>query len=56
MPFGKLVDLVEALPEADWALPMGELAERWGEPVNRVADAIDALKIKRGKPSYISVN
>lgn len=50
------MDLLEALPKEDWNLPMGELAERWGEPTARIADAIDALKIKRGEPSYISVD
>lgn len=49
------MEQVAALPEEDWNLPMGELARRWGEPAERIGDAIDALKVLRGEPSYISV-
>lgn len=55
LPFGRLMELVDLLPEADWNLPLGELAERWDEPVSRVADAIDACKVVRGETPYIPV-
>ena len=32
---------------------LGDLAEQWGEPAARIGDAIDALKVMRGEPSYI---
>lgn len=55
MPFEKLMDLVRALPSEDWELSLGDLAERWGEPVGRIADAIDAVQIARGEPTYMPV-
>jgi len=55
MPFGKLVELVSSLPEEDWNLPMGKLAERWGEPSARIGDAIDAMKMLRGELTYLPV-
>ena len=55
MPFEVLMEHVAALSPEDEQLPMGVLAERWGEPVARIGDAIDALKVLRGEPSYISV-
>jgi hypothetical protein len=54
MPFGKLMELVDALgPDAE--VTLGELAERWGEPVQRIGDAIDAVKVLHGELSYIEV-
>jgi hypothetical protein len=52
IPFGRLMEMVAALPEEDWDLPMGVIAERWGETAGRIGDAIDALKVLNGKPSY----
>lgn len=56
MPFERLMELVAALTEEDAALPMGKLAERWAEPVQRIADAIDAVRVMRGERTYITVN
>lgn len=53
IPFQRLMELLDALPEEDWQLPMGVLAERWGEPVSRIADAIDALRVLHGEQTYI---
>ena len=33
---------------------LGAMAERLGEPVERICDAIDANKILNGKPAYIN--
>lgn len=52
MPFGRLMELVAQLPDDDPST-LGQLAERWGEPVRRIADAIDAVKVANGEPSYI---
>lgn len=46
---------VAALTPEDEQLPLGALAERWGEPSGRICDAIDALKVVRGERSYVSV-
>jgi hypothetical protein len=53
MPFEQLMEHVTALSGEDWNLPMGELAKRWGEPVERVADAINAVKVLREGRTYI---
>jgi hypothetical protein len=55
MPFQKLMEHVTALSDEDAELPMGKLAERWGEPVQRVADAISAVQVQRGEQTYIPV-
>lgn len=55
MPFERLMELVAALPGADQQLPMGALAERWGEPVERIADAMDALRVAAGERTYITL-
>jgi hypothetical protein len=55
MPFERLMEEIAALPEEDWNRPMGELAARWGEPVERIADAIDVLKVLQGQRTYISL-
>jgi hypothetical protein len=34
---------------------LGELAERWGETPQRIGDAIDAVKVLNGEPSYMGV-
>jgi hypothetical protein len=47
MPFEQLMERVQALSDEDAGLPMGRLAERWGEPVQRIADAIAALRVLR---------
>jgi hypothetical protein len=55
MPFERLMQEVATLSEEDWDKPMGELAKRWGEPVGRIADAIDAVKVLRGERTYILI-
>ena len=44
-PFEKLMRLVAALDEEDWHLALGALAERWDEPVPRIADALAANRV-----------
>lgn len=56
MPFERLMESIDGLPEADWDKPMGELADRWGEPAGRIADAITAVRVLRGERTYISVH
>lgn len=55
MPFEKLMELVAAVEPAERALPLGVFAERWGEPSERIADAIDAVRVLRGEHTYITV-
>jgi hypothetical protein len=54
MPFEKLMEHVGNLSEQDKQLPMGELAERWGEPSERIMDAITAVRVTHGERTYIS--
>lgn len=51
MPFGRLMELVAEVDDPE--VTLGELARRWGQPVERVMDAIDAVKVCGGEPSYI---
>jgi SpoU rRNA methylase family enzyme len=34
---------------------LGGLAEKWGEPIERVMDAIDAVRVLAGERTYVSV-
>ena len=54
MPFEKLMELVDDLSEEDVQLPMGRLADRWGEPTARIADAATAVRVLRGERTYIA--
>lgn len=54
MPFEKLMEHVAALGEADGALTMGDLSARFGEPAERIMDAVDAVRVTRGERTYIS--
>jgi hypothetical protein len=56
MPFEKLMEYVSALTDEDAELPMGKLAERWGEPTARIADAITAVRVLNGERTYISLD
>jgi hypothetical protein len=56
MPFERLMELVSNLSDEDAELPMGKLAERWGETASRIGDAIDAVRVMRGERTYITVN
>jgi hypothetical protein len=54
IPFERLVEQVAAvLSTADQDLPMGTLAARFEVSTDRLADAIDALKMLRGERTYI---
>lgn len=54
VPFGRLMELVAELPDDD-PTTLGQLAQRWGEPSRRIADAVDAVKVLNGEPSYVGV-
>lgn len=57
MPFEKLMEHVAALgDDGDRALTMGQLSERWGEPAERIVDAVDAVRVLRGERTYISID
>jgi len=53
MPFEKLMERVSALGDEDRVLTMGDLAARWGEPPERIMDAVDAVRVLRGERTYI---
>lgn len=55
MPFGRLMELVAAALDREGDVTLGELAGRWDETPQRIADAIDAVKVLNGEPSYIEV-
>lgn len=55
MPFERLMEEVAALGDEDRQRPMGDLADRWGEPASRIADAITAVRVMRGERTYISL-
>lgn len=50
-PFAKLMEMVNDV--TDKSVTLGELSEEWDEPVDRIADAIDANKVVRGERGYI---
>jgi hypothetical protein len=53
-PFGKLMDLLEdELHNSPGGTTMGQLSEKYDEPVERIMDALDAVKERRGEKSYI---
>jgi hypothetical protein len=56
MPFEKLMELVEDLDPADAQQPMGVFAARWGEPAQRIADAVTAVRVLRGERTYIPMD
>lgn len=51
---GRLMELVAELAEEDPST-LGQLAQRWGEPARRIADAVDAVKVLNGESSYIGL-
>lgn len=55
MPFERLMEYVAGLSDEDKELPIGRLAERWGEPAERIMDAMNAVRVMRGECTYISV-
>jgi hypothetical protein len=56
MPFEKLMERAAALGDEDRALTMGQLSERWGEPAERIMDAVDAVRVLRGERTYITID
>jgi hypothetical protein len=54
MPFERLMEYVAGLGEADWELSLGELGQRVGEPPERLADAVMAVRVMKGERTYIS--
>jgi hypothetical protein len=54
-PFGRLVEEVAALSDAEMDLSMGVLAERLGVTVERLSDAMDTVKMLGGELTYISL-
>jgi hypothetical protein len=55
MPFEKLMEHVAAIGPGEKDFPLGVFAERWGEPAERIMDAIDAMRVLRGERTYISL-
>lgn len=54
MPFERLMEYAAGLGEDDWALSLGELASRVGEPPERLADAVMAVRVMAGERTYVS--
>jgi hypothetical protein len=54
MPFERLMEYAAGLAEQDQQLSMGELAGRVGEPAERLADAITAVRVLAGERTYVS--
>ena len=52
-PFQKLMEMVAGEMD-DTTATLGELAARYGEPVERVMDAIDAVRVCLGEQTYIA--
>jgi hypothetical protein len=55
MPFERLMEYAAGLGEDDQKLSMGELAGRVGESAERLADAVDAVRVMAGERTYITV-
>lgn len=55
MPFEVLMEHVSSLSAEDKQVPLGVLAERWGEPAARIMDAIDAVRVLAGERTYVSL-
>ena len=56
MPFEKLMEHVAAISPEEKELPLGVFAGRWGEPAERITDAISAVRVMRGERTYISLD
>lgn len=50
-PFERLMERVADLYDAD--VTLGQLAEQWGEPIDRIMDAIDAVRVCAGEWTYL---
>lgn len=49
MPFEKLMEHVAAIDPQD-----GVLSRRWGEPPERIMDAVSAVRVMCGERTYVS--
>ena len=56
MPFERLMEEVSVLSSENGNLPLGELSDRWGEPVLRIMDAITAVRVLSGEQTYIRLD
>jgi hypothetical protein len=54
MPFEKLMEHVAAIDSRD-GVTFGELSRRWGEPPERIMDAVSAVRVMCGELTYIGV-
>jgi len=55
MPFEKLMEHVAAIAPQDRNVTVGELSRRWGEPAERIMDAVSAVRVMRGERTYVSL-
>jgi hypothetical protein len=56
MPFERLMEEVAAIDPGERDQPLRVFAERWGEPAERIIDAINAVRVMRGERTYISLD
>ena len=54
-PFEQLVEEVRCLSDEEQQLPMGQLAEKLGVPLDRLRDAADTAKMLDGRPTYFQM-
>jgi hypothetical protein len=54
MPFELLMQHVISMSDEEMQLPLGALSIEWGEPSERIMDAIDAIRVMAGEKTYIS--
>lgn len=55
MPFERLMELMAQELNTNRTLTLGDAALKYNESMERVADAIDALKVVNGVRSYIRI-
>lgn len=53
MPFQRLMETVESMSDDEKKMTLGELSTLWTEPIDRVMDAIDAVRYKAGEQTYL---
>ena len=52
-PFEKLMMDIEGFMDNGADATMGELAEHYGEPIERIMDAISAVRVLHGEGTYL---
>lgn len=57
-PFEKLMEMLEGLCDLEepMNLTLADLSKRWDETPERIMDAIDAVRVKNGERTYITVD